>query len=47
MVALFATFAVNIPMLHQFSIIVITLYLFSVIAAFCIIPAVYASKWIK
>jgi hypothetical protein len=47
MVALFATFAVNIPVLHQFSIIVIFLYLFSVIAAFCIIPYIYASKWLK
>jgi predicted RND superfamily exporter protein len=47
MVALFATFAVNIPMIHQFSIIVITLYSFSVIAAFCIIPAVYTSKLVK
>jgi hydrophobe/amphiphile efflux-3 (HAE3) family protein len=47
MVALLATFAVNIPVLHQFSIVVITLYSFSVIAAFCIIPTVYASKWIK
>ena len=46
-VALFATFAVNIPMIHQFSIIVITLYSFSVIAAFCIIPAVYTSKLVK
>jgi len=47
MVALLATFAVNISVLHQFSIVVITLYSFSVIAAFCIIPAIYASKWIK
>jgi predicted RND superfamily exporter protein len=47
MVALLATFAVNIPMLHQFSIIVIVLYTFSVIAAFCIIPALYASKLMK
>ena len=47
MVALLATFAVNIPMIHQFSIIVITLYSFSVIAAFCIIPAVYTSKLVK
>jgi hypothetical protein len=47
MVALLATFAVNIPMIHQFSIIIITLYSFSVIAAFCIIPAVYTSKLAK
>ena len=47
MVALLATFAVNIPMIHQFSIIVITLYSFSVVAAFCIIPAVYTSKLVK
>lgn len=46
-VALLATFAVNIPMIHQFSIIIITLYSFSVIAAFCIIPAVYTSKLVK
>jgi len=47
MVALLATFAVNIPVLHQFSIIVILLYLFSVIASFCILPTIYASKWFK
>ena len=47
MVALLATFAVNIPMIQQFSIIVITLYSFSVIAAFCIIPAVYTSRLVK
>jgi len=44
-VALFATFLVNIPILQQFSIIVIVLYLLSLIACFCILPAVYASKW--
>jgi len=47
MVALLATFAVNIPILHQFSIIVILLYVFSVIASFCILPTIYASKWFK
>jgi hypothetical protein len=47
MVALLATFAVNIPMLHQFSILVILLYVFSVIASFCILPTVYASKYFK
>jgi len=47
MAALVATFAVDIPMIHQFSIIIILLYVFSVIAAFCILPAIYASKWIK
>jgi predicted RND superfamily exporter protein len=47
MVALLATFAVNIPMLHQFSILVILLYIFSVIASFCILPTVYASKYFK
>lgn len=47
MVALVATFAVNIPLLHQFSILVIVLYIFSVIAAFCIIPTLYASRWVK
>jgi hydrophobe/amphiphile efflux-3 (HAE3) family protein len=47
MVALLATFAVNIPLIHQFSIIVIVLYTFSIIAAFCVLPAVYASKWFK
>ena len=46
-VALFATFMVNIPMLHQFSIIVIVLYILSLIACFCILPAVYASKWFQ
>jgi uncharacterized membrane protein YdfJ with MMPL/SSD domain len=47
MVALLATFAVNIPILHQFSIIVILLYVFAVIASFCILPTIYASKWFK
>jgi uncharacterized protein len=47
MVALLATFAVDIPMIHQFSIIVILLYIFSVIAAFCILPTLYASNLIR
>jgi len=47
MVALLATFAVNIPILHQFSIIVILLYACSVIACFFILPTVYASKFMK
>lgn len=47
MVALLATFFVNIPVLHQFSIIVILLYLFAVIASFCILPTIYASKWFE
>jgi hydrophobe/amphiphile efflux-3 (HAE3) family protein len=46
-IALAATFMVNIPMIHQFSIIIITLYSFSVIAAFCIIPMVYTSRFVK
>jgi hydrophobe/amphiphile efflux-3 (HAE3) family protein len=45
MVALLATFAVDIPVLHEFSIIVILLYVFSIIASFCILPTVYTSKW--
>jgi len=47
MVAFLATFAVNIPLLHQFSIIVILLYVFAVIASFCILPTVYTSKYFK
>jgi predicted RND superfamily exporter protein len=47
MVALLATFAVNIPMIHQFSIVVIVLYTLSIVASFCILPAVYSSKWFK
>jgi len=47
MVALLATFAVNIPMLHQFSIIIIILYLLSILASFFIIPFVYASRWFE
>jgi len=47
MVALLATFAVDIPMLHQFSIIVILLYLLAIIASFCIIPYIYASRWFE
>jgi predicted RND superfamily exporter protein len=47
MVALFTTFAVNIPVLHQFSTIVIVLYIFSVIASFCILPYIYSSRWFE
>jgi len=47
MVALLATFFVNIPIVHQFAIIVIVLYITSILATFCILPTVYASKWFK
>jgi len=47
MVALIATFFVDIPMLQQFSIIVIVLYLLALVACFCILPTIYASKWFR
>lgn len=47
MVALLATFFVNIPILQQFSIIVIVLYLLALVACFCILPTVYVSKWFR
>jgi len=46
-VALFSTFAVNIPSLHQFSIVVITLIGFSFVASLCILPTLLTSRFIK
>ncbi|DAC73146.1 MAG TPA: hypothetical protein DSN98_01720 [Thermoplasmata archaeon] len=46
-VALLATFAVNIPSLHQFSIVVITLIGFSFIASLCVLPLLLTSRFIK
>jgi hydrophobe/amphiphile efflux-3 (HAE3) family protein len=46
-VALLATFAVAIPSLHQFSIVVITLIGFSFIASLCILPTLLTSRLIK
>jgi hypothetical protein len=46
-VALLSTFAVNIPSLHQFSIVVITLIGFSFIASLCILPMLLTSRFIK
>ncbi len=46
-VALLSTFAVNIPTLHQFSIVVITLIGFSFIASICILPTLLTSRLIK
>jgi hydrophobe/amphiphile efflux-3 (HAE3) family protein len=46
-VALLSTFAVNIPSLHQFSIVVITLIGFSFIASICILPTLLTSRLIK
>ena len=46
-VALLATFAVNIPSLHQFSIVVITLIGFSFVASLCILPTLLTSRFIK
>lgn len=45
--ALIATFAVNIPTLHQFSIVVITLIGFSFVASLCILPTLLTSRFIK
>jgi predicted RND superfamily exporter protein len=47
MVALFATFAVSIPTLHQFSILVMVLILFSFLASLCILPTIYTSRFMK
>jgi predicted RND superfamily exporter protein len=47
MVALFATFAVDIPTLHQFSILVIVLILLSFLASLCILPTIYTSRLMK
>jgi len=46
-VALLSTFAVNIPSLHQFSIVVITLIGFSLVASLCILPTLLTSRLIK
>ena len=46
-VALLATFAENIPSLHQFSIVVITLIGFSFVASLCILPTLLTSRFIK
>lgn len=46
-VALLSTFAVGIPSLHQFSIVVITLIGFSFIASLCILPTLLTSRFIK
>jgi len=46
-VALLATFAVAIPTLHQFSIVVLTLIGFSFVASLCILPTLLTSRFIK
>jgi predicted RND superfamily exporter protein len=46
-VALISTFAVAIPTLHQFSIVVITLIGFSFIASLCILPTLLTSRFMK
>ncbi len=46
-VALVSTFAVDIPSLHQFSIVVITLIGFSFVASLCILPMLLTSRFIK
>lgn len=45
-VALLATFAVNIPTLHQFSTLVFVLILLSFLASISILPTVYTSKFV-
>jgi len=45
--ALLSTFAVGIPALHQFSIVVITLIGFSFVASLCILPSLLTSRFIK
>ncbi len=47
MVALLATFAVNIPILHQFSILVMVLILLSFLASITILPTIYTSRFFK
>jgi len=47
MVALLATFAVNIPTLHQFSILVFVLILLSLLASLCILPTICTSRYMK
>jgi hydrophobe/amphiphile efflux-3 (HAE3) family protein len=46
-VALLSTFAVAIPTLHQFSIVVVTLISFSFIASLCVLPTLLTSRFIK
>jgi len=46
-VALLSTFAVAIPSLHQFSIVVITLIGFSFVASLCVLPTLLTSRFIK
>jgi predicted RND superfamily exporter protein len=45
--ALLSTFAVNIPSLHQFSIVVIMLIGFSFVASLCVLPMLLTSRLIK
>lgn len=45
--ALLATFAVSIPTLHQFSIVVMTLIGFSFIASICVLPTLLTSRFMK
>ncbi|MFH1101136.1 MAG: MMPL family transporter [Methanobacteriota archaeon] len=45
--ALLSTFAVNIPVLHQFSLVVICLIVFSFAAAICVLPTLLTSRFIK
>ncbi len=45
--ALLSTFFVNIPVLHQFSIVVIVLILLSLAATICILPTLLTSRIIK
>lgn len=47
MVALIATFAVNIPILHQFSILVMVLILLSFLASITILPTICTSRFFK
>jgi predicted RND superfamily exporter protein len=47
MVALLATFAVNIPILHQFSILVMVLILLSFLASITILPTICTSRFFK
>jgi hydrophobe/amphiphile efflux-3 (HAE3) family protein len=46
-VALLSTFAVAIPSLHQFSIVVITLIGFSFVSSLCILPTLLTSRFMK
>jgi predicted RND superfamily exporter protein len=46
-VALLSTFVVNIPTLHQFSIVVITLIGFSFVTSICVLPTLLTSRLIK